>query len=219
MREKPFPAARRHAADGQPSTLCREKHEKQRRQERRHRQQEDRGAADRRGHEPSGPRARDDAEREADERRDDEGRQREDAGVSCALGNELGDRPVVLHRAAEIQMQRAGEPVAILRAERTIQPVARPGRFEHLAPFGAAERLGHVVAGREPRQHERGRRHREDQHDREGKPSRDVPDHRAVTVNVSGDQRRLGGTMAGATLPRRAELATNTRGRTNWIIG
>ena len=57
--------------------------------------------------------------------RDDQRGDREDRGVGGALGNQIAHRPVVGERAAEVEPQRAGQPVAVLRADRPIEAVAR----------------------------------------------------------------------------------------------
>src|SRR5262249_48348462 len=77
--------------------------ERERRQERRRREQHDRRGADDARQDPARPRSRDDAERNPDEGGEQQRREREDRGVGCAFGNQVADRTVVQHRAAEIE--------------------------------------------------------------------------------------------------------------------
>src|SRR5205085_5710281 len=97
-----------------------------------------------------------------------------------------------------------------------------PGGLDLLPRGIGAERLGDVVAWRKPCEEHRRGRDSENEHDGKRDAPRDVRDHRAVTVSVSGDHRSRGGTCspgAGVTLPTRAELATNTRDAANAIVG
>ena len=104
----------------------------------------------------------------------------------------------------------AGEPVAILRANRSIQPVARARLFDGLAARVEAHRLGDEIARREPRQHQRRGRHGEHQEEREREPPRDVGDHRGTV------RHRVRATTAAAGATRRASRwsRASTRRRT-----
>ena len=77
------------------------------------------------GSAPAAAAAGDDAERQADERGEEQRGERENRGVGRALGNQLADRPVVQQRAPEIEAHGAAQPVAVLRADRLVEAVAR----------------------------------------------------------------------------------------------
>ena len=107
----------------------------------------------------------------------DQRRHRQDGGVGGALRDEIGHRPVVGERAAEVEAHRADEPVAVLIEDRPIEPVLRAHLREALAVGADPERVAGVVARRQPRQQERPRRHGEHQRRREQEPPEQIGEH------------------------------------------
>ena len=132
---------------------------------------------------------------------------REDGGVGGALGNQIAHRPVVLHRVAEVEPDGGGQPVAVLRADRLVEAVAGALLLDRLRLAPRAERLGDEVARRQPRQHQRRRRHGDHQEQREREPPREVADQ-WTTATVSGRQSSCGRYSAGVRLVTRDECAT-----------
>ena len=100
--------------------------------------------------------------------------QREDRGVGGAFRNQIADRPAVLQRVAEIEPHRRRQPVAVLRGDRLVEAVARALPARASRRRADAERVGDEVAGRQPREHQRRRRHGEHQKQREGEAPREI---------------------------------------------
>ena len=140
---------------------------------------------------------------------------REDRGVRGALGNQIADRPVVLHRVAEVEPDGRREPVAVLRARSTCPGRSARARCSIVSRLRLdAERLGDVVARREARQDERRRRHGDDEKEREREPPREVA-RQWMTGAAPGSQERYDGTLTNgrASTPRRGAGAAR---RPSW---
>ena len=98
-----------------------------------------------------------DADRQRQPPGDDQRRERDQHGEPEAVADHLGDRPVPLHRHAEIAGEHAHHPLGILHVERLSEPVEFAQRHASAAETEAArlaESLrdigGDEVAGRKP---------------------------------------------------------------------
>jgi hypothetical protein len=173
----------------------------------RHRQQDERRRANRAGHRPTAAAARDDAQRQADERSEQQRSDRQDGGVGGAFGNEVAHGTAILHGIAKVEPRGAGDPVAVLRADRLVEAVSRALLRDRLLAGAGPQRFGDEVAGRQAREHQRGRRDPDHQHERERQAPREIPDQ-WTTATVSGRQNNCGRYSDGVRFITRDEWAT-----------
>src|SRR5262249_29527495 len=125
------------------------------------------------------------------------------------------------HGAAEIQPRRRRRPVAELHRERLVEAEPRPLAGKRLLAGTGADAAGDEIAGRQPRQDERGRRHRRHQHEREREAPREVARNQQqwTTGTTSGRHNNCGRASDGVTFSTRADDAAYTRGAAKNTIG
>jgi hypothetical protein len=158
------------AGHRQPSRLCRDDQQQQRHDERRRREQHERRPADQCGSNAatrSGEHTGGDTEDRCEEQR----RRRKRGAVGGALANELHHGTAILEGLAEIEGQRATEPLAVLRRQRAIETEPMALGAGDLGVAANAGQRRRVVPWRQPREHERAGRRQEHEGRRGKRPA------------------------------------------------